>query len=50
MWSKAWSQTIIGLKFNAVFMNWVSPLPWAKSFMSPELEVTVAYLPIVKPK
>ena len=31
-------------------MNFVSPLPWANSFMSPLLLVIVAYLPMVKPK
>src|SRR5215510_3457314 len=31
-------------------MNWVAPLPWANSFMSPEVLVIVANLPRVKPK
>lgn len=31
-------------------MNWLSHLPWANSFMSPEVDVRVAYFPMVKPK
>ena len=26
-----------GLKLKSIFMNWVAPLPWANSFMSPEV-------------
>ena len=40
----------VGLRLKARFMNWVSPLPCAKSFMSPEVEVTVASLPNSTPK